>query len=66
MKIFKIQLYKEMLLMQVISLKHQDPISFIKSLSNDQREEFMECFQCELEDRLGLPIEAIADMIELS
>jgi hypothetical protein len=51
--------------MEMISLKHRNPVDFMRGLNREQREEFLECFQCELENRLGLPIEAIADMLEM-
>jgi hypothetical protein len=51
--------------MEMINLAPKDPVQLMRGLQPDQREEFLECFQCELEDRYGLPIEAIADMIDL-
>jgi hypothetical protein len=51
--------------MGMVSIGAKDPVALMKGLSLEQREEFLECFECELEERYGLPIEAIADMIAL-
>jgi hypothetical protein len=49
--------------MEMIRLNSENPMRMMKGLPPERREEFLEMFQEELEQRFGLPIEAIADMV---